>query len=114
MLFRSIAVIASSDLTHYGTDYGETPAGTGEEGMAHARANDEELLDNVVNLDPEGVLEHALSEGSACGGGALAAAIVAARGLGAQGCKVLEHTSSHAQEPSSESWVGYAAALFHR
>jgi MEMO1 family protein len=111
---RRVAVLASSDLTHYGSDYGETPAGTGEQGMAFARANDEELLDNVINLDPEGVLEHALSARSACGGGALAAAIVAVRGLGARGCQVLEHTSSHVQEPTSESWVGYAAALFHR
>jgi len=111
---RRVAVLASSDLTHYGSDYGETPAGTGEEGMAHARANDEELLDNLVALDPEGVLEHALSARSACGGGALAAAVVAARQLGARGCRVLEHTSSHAQEPSSETWVGYASAVFHR
>ncbi len=110
---RRVAVLASSDLTHYGEDYGYTPGGTGEAGSAWARANDEELLDNVLELDPEGVLEHATRKQSACGAGALAATIVAARELGARSCHLLEHTSSQVQEPSTDNWVGYAAAVFH-
>ena len=111
---RRIAVLASSDLTHYGEDYGYAPGGGGEDGLAWARRNDEELLDNVLQMDPEGVLEHATRKQSACGAGALAAAIVAVQELGGGRCTLLEHTSSQASEPESETWVGYASAVFHR
>lgn len=111
---RRIAVLASSDLTHYGEDYGYTPGGEGEAGIAWAKKNDEELLANVVQLDPEGVLEHATRKQSACGAGALAAAIVAIQELGGSKCTLLEHTSSRSAEPDGDTWVGYASAVFHR
>jgi MEMO1 family protein len=111
---RRIAVLASSDLTHYGEAYGYAPGGGGEGGMEWARANDEGLLDNVTRLDPEGALEHAVRRQSACGGGALAATMTAVKALGATQGQVLSRTSSHEQRPDGDMWVGYASAVFRR
>ena len=111
---RRIAVLASSDLTHYGEAYNYSPGGKGAEGMDWAQANDEALLENVTQLDAEGVLEHALRKQSACGSGALAAAMTAARAMGATRGQVLERTSSHEQRPHGDMWVGYASAVFRR
>ena len=44
----SAVYLASSDLTHYGPDYGYTPAGIGEAGLEWAKENDRRLLD-VIN-----------------------------------------------------------------
>lgn len=113
---RQIVVIASSDLTHYGDAYGYAPAGAGDAGMDWARANDEALLENVERMDPEGVLEHAQRKRSACGAGAIAAAMTAVGALGAKEGQVLHRTSSHEEEPDrgADMWVGYASAVFRK
>lgn len=111
---RRVAVLASSDLTHYGEEYGFNPGGDGQAGMDWARENDAELLRNMTALDPEGVLEHAVRSQSACGAGALAAALTTVASLGARTAQVLRHTSSHERDPDGKTWVGYASAVFHR
>jgi len=113
---RRVAVVASSDLTHYGDAYGYSPAGKGDDGMAWARANDETLLESVEEMDPEGVLEHAMRKRSACGSGALAAAMTTCAKLGAKQGQVLLRTSSNEELPAGETdlWVGYASAVFRR
>ncbi|MHB1317959.1 MAG: AmmeMemoRadiSam system protein B, partial [Anaerolineae bacterium] len=56
---RRVSVIGSTDLTHYGPRYGMAPAGSGEPGLAWARANDRRLLDLVVGLETGRVLAEA-------------------------------------------------------
>jgi len=111
---RRVAVLASSDLTHYGDAYGFAPGGGGEQGMEWARANDEALLRHVADLDAAGVLEHARRRHSACGSGALACAMMAVETLGARKGQILRRTSSYEEEPGHgpRMWVGYASAVF--
>lgn len=111
---RRVAVVASSDLTHYGAPYGFTPGGGGQAGLDWARANDEALLDHLVRMDPAGVVEHARQNHSACGAGAMAAAIACMNGRGVTGATILQRTSSYEQIPDrGESlWVGYASVVF--
>lgn len=112
------AIIASSDLTHYGPSYGFIPHGAGREGTRWAHeTNDRQLLDLIERLDADAVLAHALDHHSACGGGAIAATVSACRIMGAQRGYVLQHTDS-AQVAAGQIWgettnsVGYAAVVF--
>ncbi|MFQ5507134.1 MAG: AmmeMemoRadiSam system protein B [Planctomycetota bacterium] len=109
----STAIIASSDLTHYGAHfYGWAPAGTGEPAVEFATGNDRRFLDRVRGLDPEGALHEARVNRNACGSGAVAAAIEACKGLGAARGELLAHTNSLRPGEHAESFVGYAAVAF--
>lgn len=113
-----VALLASSDLTHYGPNYGFTPAGLGEGGRRWALdENDKALLDRIAALDPQGALRQATQRHSACGGGAIAATLAAAGIMGATAGHILEHTDSTGElqplgydDPNNS--VGYAAAVW--
>lgn len=113
-----VLVVASSDLTHYGPNYGYEPHGVGEAGYRWAhQVNDRKLLDEVERLDPGAAVERAECDRSACGGGAIAAVLAAAAKLGAGRGYVLDHSDSTRElaplgydDPSNS--VGYAAVVF--
>ncbi|MCD6303054.1 MAG: AmmeMemoRadiSam system protein B [Anaerolineae bacterium] len=113
-LGRSVLVIASSDLTHYGPRYGFSPAGVGEKALAWAKANDQRLLDEVLAMDAPDVLQVAAEGRSACGPGAIAATIACVTDLGASRGVLLQHTTSHDVMPMGRpsDFVGYAAVAF--
>jgi AmmeMemoRadiSam system protein B len=102
LLNQSGLVVASSDLSHF------HPA-------AAARALDDELLRRVAAFDPEGVLR-AEDEGVgfACGKGAVAAVLWAARRLGADCVRLLKYAHSGEVTGDDDSVVGYAAAAIYR
>jgi AmmeMemoRadiSam system protein B len=111
------AVVASTDLTHYGQNhYDFAPAGPGEPGLQWSLANDQRILDLVAALDAEAIVAEALAHHNACGAGALAAAVACARALGAIRAEILEHTNSHLRrrEGPATDFVGYASAVFVR
>ena len=110
-------MIGSSDLTHYGDIYGFTPAGFGTQARRWMESNDERILRLVEAMSDSEITEEADRHRNACGAGAIAATIAAARVLGAERGLVLEHTTSHdvIQEGEFRMAVGYAAVLFgHR
>jgi AmmeMemoRadiSam system protein B len=111
-LGRKLAVIGSTDLTHYGPNYGFAPRGTGPEALAWVRDhNDRRLLEALLGMQLERVLELARRERSACSaGGAVAAARFASLAGAARG-QLLEYATSHDRYPGS-SFVGYAAISF--
>ncbi len=110
---RSVVVVASSDLTHYGRQYGFAPAGVGPAGLAWGRANDARLIARALDLDSVGVLEEAAANHNACGSGALAAATSACRALGGTSATLLHQTTSHDERPGDGSmFVGYASILY--
>ena len=111
---RRVAVVASSDLTHYGSRYGFAPAGGGEAGLAWSKDNDGRLVERALEFDAPGVLEEAATRHSACGAGALAAAISATRALGASDATLLHQTTSWEVRPigAMDLTVGYASILF--
>ena len=115
---RNIAVVASSDLTHYGSRYGVLPAGSGKAALDFGRRNDQLLLDQVHQLSPQGVLREAREHHKACGSGALAAAVSCSRALGADQATLLHHTTSNESgprvDPEPSMFVGYAAMLLAR
>ena len=107
-----LAVIGSTDLTHYGPNYGFSPMGAGERAVAWVKTeNDASVIQRMLALDPQGVLDEAQSHQNACCSGAAATAITAARRLGASTARVVAYSTSHDISPAS-SFVGYAGIVF--
>jgi AmmeMemoRadiSam system protein B len=113
-LGRRVIVIASSDLTHYGPRYGYAPAGVGQLGLDWSRHNDAQLLALAQNLKAKELLSTADRQRSACGAGAIAAAITFSAAFGATQGELLHYTTSYDAMPSERprDLVGYGAMIF--
>lgn len=115
---KNIICIGSTDLTHYGRRYGFDPQGSGPEAIRWAKeVNDAGFLKTVLNMDSSLVISTATQNASACGPGAAAATIEAAKSLGKTDGLLLGHThSSEVMQnrfgQSSDESVGYAAVIF--
>ena len=115
---KRVVCIASTDLTHYGPRYGFCPQGSGEAGIKWAKeVNDREFIDLALKMEPEAVLEKAEENMSACGAGAVAAVIAAAKAMGKKEGVLLGHT--HSEEvmrrkygQGCEESVGYAGIVY--
>ena len=107
-------VIGSSDLTHYGSAYDFSPAGTGINGVEWARNNDKKLIKLIENIEAENIIPEAASNHSACGSGAIAATLGFAQYRGIRSGLTLEHVLSYDIMPSDppELSVGYASIVF--
>jgi AmmeMemoRadiSam system protein B len=104
-----LAVVGSTDLTHYGPNYGFAPKGYGPEALQWVREeNDARLIEKALARDPEGVIAEAAAHHNACCPGAAAAAIAATTELGATESALLEYATS-ADVHAGASFVGYAA-----
>jgi AmmeMemoRadiSam system protein B len=112
VLKRKIAVVGSTDLTHYGGSYGFSPHGSGPKAVKWVKeVNDKRIVDALLALELDNALEYASREQSACSvGGAVAAARFAAR-TGAEKGKLLEYKTSYDVYPGP-SFVGYAGIIF--
>jgi len=98
----SYLLVASTDLSHF---YAQKTA----------KALDAELLRQVEAFDPAGVIQaEELGKGFACGRGALAAVMWAAKELGARKAQVLRHATSGDVTGDYDRVVGYGAAVFTR
>lgn len=108
----SIKVLGSTDLTHYGANYGFSPHGTGEKAVRWVREeNDRKIIAAMVDMDPERVLQEAASSLNACCAGAAATTLAAAKALGAEGGHIVSYTTSYDKSPG-DSLVGYAGIVF--
>ncbi len=116
---QRIVCVGSTDLTHYGPRYGFTPMGVGTAGLRWAaEVNDRHFIELAQRLDPQHLLSEAIEQGSACGPGAAAAVVAAARRLGAAEGHLLAYTNSNEimarqMGTTSRDSVGYAAIVFH-
>lgn len=95
-------LVASTDLSHFYP-------------QRIALGLDAEILREVTNFDPLGVLKaEEEGRGFACGRGALAAVMWAARILGADQARVLHQATSGDVSGDYDRVVGYASAVFYR
>ncbi|MFC1799018.1 AmmeMemoRadiSam system protein B [Thermodesulfobacteriota bacterium] len=105
-------VIGSTDLTHYGTNYGFAPKGTGPSAIEWVKEeNDRRILDSMLIMDTEKVIAEALASQNACCAGAAATAIEAGKALGADKAEFLAYASSYDKSPG-DSFVGYVGIVF--
>ena len=111
--------LGSTDLTHYGPAYGFTPKGVGEEALRWVRdENDRRIIDLMLRLDAEAAVPEAKARMNACGSGAVAAALAAARELGAVQGYLVHYTTSfdvmkeRMGRRGFDAAVGYAGLVF--
>lgn len=102
--------IASTDLTHYGPNYGFTPRGRGAGALAWVREeNDADFIRAVATGDPRRILASAAARRNACCAGAVAAAWSAAE---MPPGKLIRHaTSADRQFEAASDFVGYAGMV---
>lgn len=111
---RPVAVIGSTDLTHYGPDYGFEPKGTGADALEWARGvNDRYMIDALVEGDTPRILEAGNRHRAACSAGGANAAAVFATEMGSATSMVIDHFTSHDVFPR-HSFVGYVGLGFVR
>jgi AmmeMemoRadiSam system protein B len=115
---KKIICIGSTDLTHYGPGYRFVPMGTGKNALEWAKnVNDKKFIDFALKLKPEELLASAVKNGNACGPGAAAATVAAAKKLGCKQGILLGHTTSNEivqqkMGTTSADAVGYAGIVF--
>jgi AmmeMemoRadiSam system protein B len=99
---QNTLLVASSDLSHF---YPEQVA----------NVLDQTVLDAVAAFDPEAVIRaEEAGKGYACGRGAIAAVMIAARDLGADAAQIVGYATSGAVTHDYSQVVGYGAALFYQ
>ena len=113
---RRVAIVASTDLTHYGMDYGTPDHGPLSKAMDWMHANDRRIISLVESLKAEEIVPEAEAHFNACGSGALAAATAAARAMGATAGRILEYTTSAEvmNELDADRAVGYVGLVFEK
>lgn len=96
---RNVLLVASTDLSHF---YHERDA----------QALDREMLKQIEAFSPSGVLQAEQNgTGFACGAGAVATVLTAAKALGADKVTLVHHSTSADATHDSSSVVGYGAAV---
>jgi len=113
-LNRKINVLASTDLTHYGRNYGFSPHGTGISALRWVReTNDANFIRAVTAGQGGEVLLRAERDSSACSAGAVLGALGFAEEAGLGNARLLEYaTSADVLGETPDSFVGYAAFAF--
>ena len=111
---RTITVIGSTDLTHYGYNYGYHPHGEGMEGLNWVKdVNDKEFIDLITDYQIKKAIDHSKKNLSACSsGGASLAAEYAMLNKCRKG-ELISYQTSYDISPS-DSFVGYAGIIFHQ
>ncbi len=108
----SARIIGSTDLTHYGPNYGFSPMGGGNDAVRWVKdVNDRRMIDLMLALDAKSVIAEARSSSNACCGGAVAATLSAAHTLGSEKGELVGYTTSYDKSPG-HSLVGYGGVVF--
>jgi len=111
-LNKSVVVIGSTDLTHYGVNFSFYPKGNGDLAVKWVKeVNDKRIVDKMLELNYQKVLDYANEEFSACSSGAASAAIRFAHLTGIKKGNLIAYTNSYDIEPS-DSFVGYVGITY--
>jgi len=106
-LGRTIRIIGSTDMTHYGPNFGFSPAGRGRVAVDWVtRENDAAAVEALTALDAQGIISQGLSRHNMCCTGAAAAAAAACKKKGAVKGICLDYATSY-ETSRSDSFVGY-------
>lgn len=112
LLGREIRIIGSTDMTHYGPNFGFSPAGRGEAAVDWVAAeNDGPAMDRLAAMDPAGIVREGVSRHSMCCSGAAAAAAAACKKKGAAKGICLDYATSF-EISRSDSFVGYCGMVY--
>ena len=112
-LERQALIIASSDFTHYGSNYGYVPFKANvSQTIKKIKDIDMEIAGYATRLMPEKLMEECRERGlTICGYGPIAAAVWAASKLGAKGGEVIDYSTSFEASKDAASIVGYCGIV---
>ena len=111
-LKRSIAVIGSTDLTHYGDTYHFTPHGYGEKALSWMKnRNDKRIIEEMAAMNGEKVIDLGNTAKAACSPGAAVCALTFAGETGRERGYTLFYKTSYDVYPG-ESFVGYTGIYY--
>ena len=106
-------VVASTDLTHYGENYGFQPKGSGSEALDWVRAvNDPAFIGAVESGDSGAILDSARQNRNACSPGAVAALNEIAGAAGKRFKSLGDATSAEMGLSDQRNFVGYLGGLY--
>jgi len=112
-LGRKLAVLGSTDLTHYGPNYDFSPKGLGSAALQWVKnVNDAAFIQAVLSGKAGDILARAETDRSACSAGAVLGALGFAQALGSSTPELLGYTTSAAAGNGGsvpDSFVGYGA-----
>ncbi|MCX8058789.1 MAG: AmmeMemoRadiSam system protein B [Spirochaetes bacterium] len=103
--------IGSADLTHYGPNYGFSPAGVGPKSFEWAKENDFKLINYCLKLDLESILANYKEMKFTCSPNSIISIINFAKLLNKNEGFLIEYSNSYLKMKSS-SFVGYASIVF--
>ncbi len=111
-LSKTIRIIGSTDMTHYGPDFGFTPAGVGDKSVDWVKnENDRNGIVAMMEMDETKIIEQGLEHKSMCCSGAAAATVSALKKMGAAKAIELDYATSN-EKSASDSFVGYSGLLY--
>jgi AmmeMemoRadiSam system protein B len=115
---RSVAMLASTDFTHYGKYYYQyAPVGSGpiDKVVRWIYETDGDLIGKIEQLDGKALMKTVAQEGrTMCGSSAVATMLAAARRLGATQGRLLKYATSYDVRGSTDAIVGYGALAIGR
>ncbi|MCL2441908.1 MAG: AmmeMemoRadiSam system protein B [Treponema sp.] len=114
-LNRRINVLASTDLTHYGLNYGFSPQGSGKAALHWVReVNDANFIKAVESGNKTDVLRCAEQENAACSAGAVLGVMGFAEAESLGNARLLDYSTSAdiTGEEAPDSFVGYASFIY--
>jgi AmmeMemoRadiSam system protein B len=113
-LGRCIRIIGSTDMTHYGPDFGFSPAGLGENALEWVTTvNDRNGIAVMKQMDTDKIIAQGLDHKNMCCPGAAAAAVAACKKKGAVKAIELDYATSF-ERSRSDNFVGYAGLVYGR
>lgn len=109
---ENVAIIASTDFSHAGFNYMSMPP----EGLRvdeYAEKQDRLAIDQILKMDPEGLIDTVQKNNiTMCGYGPVAAMLTAEKILGAKNAELLKYGTSYEVHPGT-SCVGYGALAIY-
>jgi AmmeMemoRadiSam system protein B len=114
---KDIAIIASTDMTHYGIHYGYAPVGMSpiEKVLRWVKNIDSEAIRAISALDEKGFLALVREKHmTMCGYAPVAITIVAAKELGASRVELAKYATSYDTQGSVDAIVGYCSMTIQK
>lgn len=104
--------VGSTDLTHYGPNYGFMPEGTGEKALQWVKeTNDKEFIHYLEKMEGELAIKHSVRHQSACSAGGAVSCMVGSEVFGKTSGTIIDYYTSYDVMKNS-SFVGYLGMLY--
>lgn len=111
-LGRRIKIIGSTDMTHYGADFGFSPAGSGKKAVDWvADQNDRTAVKAMMEMDDAQIITEGQNNRNMCCPGAVAATVAACKKMGAVNATQVDYATSY-EKSAGDSFVGYSGILY--